>query len=217
MRWFVSSGVVALVACGPKPGIKKFVAQPGCVCRGHAATVSWTVIGRPVITFDPKAPRDWPANTPLASCDSRPVHFDETTNLTLTVPDANPADGHAQLRQEVKVVDGTGSGNFRATQCTEQMVVGELPSVSSCGAPVARMHEPVVQGPGAEKAPRKICLVPPGAAPICVEAGQSADVGAVLGEGWKIQIPLKEGESCDPGKKPTVATVQLDLDCDQTH
>ena len=204
------------MACGPKPGIKRFEVDPPCVCRGHQVLVAWSVIGTPEITYD-NAPRDWPANKTLESCDWRHVHVDKTTNFTLKVPDANPADGHGVMPQEVKVVDDKVPAHVSTPQCTDQMVWGNLPAVSSCGAPVLLMRDPVVQGPGAANRARKVCLVPPGADPICVDAGGSQSVGKVLGEGWKIQVPLEPGESCDPGKKPGLATVQLELDCEQTR
>ncbi len=209
--------LLVLLAC--KPGIKGFNVDPPCVCKGADITMKWEVAhGRPQITVD-HPPDGWTENQAFECSGSRRYHAQHDAEFVMTVPGANQANGDGRRRQSVTVVDGQTPASAIMPDCSDtgpdRAVTGPMPTVSSCGAPVARMHDPVVQatvGESIVNAPRRVCLVRPDGQSLCVDPGANTPVGAVVGEGWKIKVPLQDSERCDGGV-PGLATVQFDIDC----
>ncbi|MBV8763158.1 MAG: hypothetical protein JO257_38095 [Deltaproteobacteria bacterium] len=184
--------------------------------------MSWTVAhGTPHIEVD-HPPDDWPGDQPFKSCETRKYHVQENANFVLTVPGANQANGDGRRQQSVNVIVKDAAASANAPTCDDKgavhMVSGPMPTVSSCGAPVARMHDPSVQktvGDQVENQTRRVCLLDPGNVQYCVDpGGTGTPIGAVVDGAWKIQIPLTSDESCD-GAVPGMATVKFDIDCDK--
>jgi hypothetical protein len=217
-----SIGVVAvaitLAGC-PKPGIQHFEVDPPCVCKGGLVTVSWCVRGKPHIDVD-HLPADWPADIGLDECKSIPVHVDQPTEFVLTVDGANPANGDGKRPQSVNVVDGATPVAASMPSCvqdgTTRVISGQMPKVSSCGAPVARMRTPQVQttvGVDVVNSPERICLIPPaGGSRICVDAGGAANIGMVIDGTWRVEI-RDDNKDCN-GDLPGLASLTFEIDCD---
>jgi len=212
----------ALLGSSCKPGIQSFNVDPPCVCRGGQISVRWAVAhGDPLITVD-HPPADWPGNQPFKSCETRNYHVQQSADFVITVPGANAANADGRRQQSVTVVDDHAPASASTPTCVDtapiRAVSGKMPTVSSCGAPVARIHDPVVQGIIGDQisnSPRRVCLVDPSGVRTCVEPGATGTpLNKVVDGKWTIEIPLLDAEHCD-GPVPGLATLQIDLDCDK--
>ena len=204
IRACLLAATLSVSACAKK-GIVSFAVTPPLACPSQGVVVEWEVRGKASLHAEP-APPVW-AEGATDSAGKRVVPLNAATSFTLSVLDANPADGNSFATQSVKILPQNDAREASAPcdpntlKCTGSFVLKTDGAIQ-----VARVSNPTFVRSGAAQ-PRDVCVTPPNGSTACVKAGASIELHSPAAGSWTFEASLLPDEPATPP-----ARLRLDFD-----